>query len=59
VTISLPTASFTVDLGALVVKATSPTVADKPTFGGHLLIDVADDGSFSFAFGPGSGFHAR
>ena len=55
-TITLPTSDFTIDLGALVVKATTDT---KPQFKGSLLVDVGDDGGLSFGFGDDSGFKAR
>ena len=57
--ISLPTSAFKIDLGALVVEATTPTPQDKPTFSGHLLVNVRNNGDISFSFGNGSGFKAK
>ena len=54
-TLTLPTNSFKVDLGALVVKATTIT---QPQFSGSLLVNLNDQGGFSFGFGPDSGFKA-
>ena len=48
--------SYLVDLGALKVRATTKT---QPQFKGHLLVDIAEDGSFDFSFGSGTGFHAK
>jgi Ca2+-binding RTX toxin-like protein len=54
-TITLPTGDFTVDLGALVVKATTLT---QPQFKGTLNVDADGNGGFNFSFGDDSGFHA-
>ena len=53
-TLTLPTSSFEVDLGALVVKATTIT---QPRFSGSLLVNVDDQGG-SASFGPDAGFEA-
>lgn len=54
-TITAPTGDYVVNLGAMKVRATSTT---QPAFTGHLLIDVTEDGSFDFSFGPDTGFAA-
>lgn len=55
-TLTLPTDAFNVDLGALVVEATTTKAA---RFSGQLQVDVKDDGGFDFGFGAGSGFNAE
>ena len=56
--IKVPDADFRVDLGALIVQATTPDKTKAPNFTGTLYVDMDSEGNLDFGFAPGARFEA-